>query len=59
MQIDIDALRDALIDYFGTAQMNEYAQADLVYVETCSPQELINIALNNNFDLSKFEINIR
>ena len=58
MTIDVDKLRRDLIDYFGSA-MQYYPQAviDLSKVETASPEELVNIALDNGFDLSDYEIN--
>jgi len=57
MTIDIDALRNDLINYFGTAMMtNIFAQADLIKVESASPEELITIAEKNGFDLSDYEI---
>lgn len=59
MEIDINKLRNDLIDFFGTAiASNPLAQADLIKVENASPQELINIALSlpDFFDLSDYEI---
>ena len=54
--INYDLLRDDLINYFGTAMYyNPLAQSDLVMVSSCSNSELINIAINNNFDLSRYE----
>lgn len=59
MEINIDKLREDLIDYFGTALYNASPLAiiELSKVETASPQELINIALKNNFDLSEYQTN--
>ena len=57
MEIDIDRLRHNLMDYFGTA-MSFYPQAviDLSKIESATPEQLINIALRNSFDLSDYEI---
>ena len=59
MEINIDKLREDLIDYFGTAMYNASPLAiiELSKVETASPQELINIALKNNFDLREYKTN--
>lgn len=59
MEIDIEKLRKDLIDYYGTAMFNASPLAiiELTKVENASPQELINIALKNNIDLTKYETN--
>lgn len=55
VEIDIEKLRNDLMDYFGTAMgFFPVATMDLVKVQNASPEELINIALKNNFDLSKY-----
>ncbi len=55
--IDIDALRNDLIDYFGSAMtINKVAMMDLIQVENASDNELVNIALRNGFDLYNYEI---
>ena len=57
MEIDVERLRYDLLEYFGTA-MNIFPQAvvDLSIIQNASPEQLINIALNNNFDLSSYII---
>ena len=56
MDIDFDLLRDDLINYFGTAiYYNPLAQTYLIMVSNCSENKLTEIAINNNFDLSKYE----
>ena len=57
MTIDVDKLRDDLINYFGSA-MQFYPQAviELSEVESASPEELVNIALKNGFNLEDYEI---
>ena len=57
MTIDIEALRNDLINYFGTAMsFNPMAVMDLTEVEKASPEKLIDIALNNGFNLSDYEV---
>ena len=57
MRINIEALRQDLIDYFGTAMMgNPIALMELVKVEQASPEELVKIAEDNNFDLEDYKI---
>lgn len=54
--IDYDKLRNDLIDYFGTAMtFNSMAMSDLIRVERASNDELVEIALKNNFDLNKYK----
>ena len=59
LEIDIEKLREDLIDYYGTAMFNASPLAiiELTKIENASPQELINIALKNNFDLTEYETN--
>jgi len=58
MTIDVDKLREDLIDYFGTAmQFNPVAVVDLGVVENASPEQLVNIALQNGFDLEEYDVN--
>ena len=55
MRIDIAALRTALIDYFGTAMFcSPVAVIELARVEKAAPEELIEIAEKNGFDISRF-----
>lgn len=58
LEIDIEKLRSDLMDYFGTALgFFPVATMDLIKVQNASDEELINIALKNNFDLNKYIIN--
>ncbi len=60
MNIDIEKLREDLIDYFGTASFyNKMAMIDLIKVEKASDDELIHIAIKNGFDLAKYQIAYR
>lgn len=55
MTINIEKLRRALIDYFGTAMMRfPAAFAELSEVKTASPERLVEIAEKNGFDLSEY-----
>ena len=57
MTIDIEALRNDLINYFGTAMsFNPMAVMDLTEVEKASPEKLIKIAQKNGFDLTDYEV---
>lgn len=58
MTIDVDKLRQDLIDYYGSATPY-YPQAimDISRIENASPEELVNIALENNFDLEEYDVN--
>lgn len=57
MNIDIDALRQDLITYFGTAmQIYPLAMIDLTKVEHASDNEIVTIALNNGFNIYDYEI---
>ena len=57
MNIDIERLREDLINYFGTAlSYNPIAMMDLIKVENASDVEIIKIAENNNFDLNQYII---
>lgn len=55
--IDIDRLRDDLINYFGTAiYYNPMAIMDLEEVKKADEKKLIEIALDNKFDLERYKI---
>ncbi len=57
---DTYRLRQDLIDIIGPATLiNEYAQADLIKVETCSDYEVILIALEFNICLDDYKKYIR
>lgn len=60
MEIDIERLKNDLLDYFGTAALfNPSAFINVCEVENASAGELINIAIQNNFDLNYYEIGKR
>ena len=57
IKIDVDKLREGLVDYYGTAMAGGQwpAIADVSEVETASPQKLIQLAEREGLDLRKFE----
>lgn len=56
-EIDYEKLRNDLIDYYGTASYNGFPMAiiELSDVENASYEELINIAIKNNFNLNNYK----
>ena len=64
MAIDIEALRDYLIKYYGSARsFFPVAEADLISIETASEQELLEKALElgiiSREDLEDYDTNKR
>ena len=57
MNIDLEKLRNDLIDYFGSAMVvvSPAAIFDIDRVERANESELIRIAIQNGFDLSNYE----
>ena len=57
MNIDYEKLREDLIDYFGSATvLFSLAVMDVINVENTTNYELLQIAQQNGFDLSDYEI---
>ena len=57
MKIDIERLRQDLINYFGSAMMFQpLAIADLTKVENAGPEELVRMAESIGLDLSNYEV---
>lgn len=55
-EIDIEALREDLVDYYGSATpMYPVAYMDVIKVENATPQELVNIALQNHINLEDYK----
>ena len=55
--IDIDKLKDDLVNYFGSATpMYPVAFMDVINVEDASPEELVQIAIQNGFDLNDYRV---
>lgn len=61
LEIDYERLRADLVDYFGSAifSVSPLAIMDVTTVENATPEELIRIALKNNFDLSEYQLNVK
>ena len=58
--IDVDQLREDLIDKFGTGSMEyDIALADVERVRQASDQEVVEIALANRVNLYDYEIKLR
>ena len=56
--IDFEMLRNDLMMYFGSAtSVFPAAFINIIEVENADENTLIEIALNNHFDLSKYEKN--
>lgn len=57
IRIDIDRLRTALMDEFGTAAFtaSPFAMVDLLEIEDAVPEELVRIAEREGMDLMRFE----
>ncbi len=57
MTVDVDALRDYLLDLCGTAMASGLGAAvqDVAEVEYADGEELLRIALRLGVDLSEFE----
>lgn len=57
MNIDYEKLRQDLVDYFGSAMVFfPVAVMDVVRIENASDEELLQVANQNGFDLSKYEL---
>lgn len=57
IEIDIESLREDLINYYGTAtSFYPIAYMDLIKVEKATDEELIQIAIKNNMDLNNYII---
>lgn len=56
MEIDFERLRADLIDYFGSGMMNGIGAfaINISNIEKASPDKLIEIAINNNFNLENY-----
>ena len=61
MTIDIERLRNDIMNYYGTAMAGgfNFAMVDLIKAQTCSDEELIYIARKLNFDLTLYQSNNR
>lgn len=57
MKIDVERLREDLIDYYGVAAFRgmSVAMMDVFEVEDASEEELIKLAKDARWDLRKYE----
>ena len=55
-KIDIDRLREDLLDYYGTAMFNDFAMSamNVQFIEMASDSDLIAIAQKEGVDLTKY-----
>ncbi|MBQ6546647.1 MAG: hypothetical protein IJL74_01460 [Bacilli bacterium] len=57
MIIDVEELREDLIDYLGTAvSYNDVAMMDLIEAERANDEGIVRMALKHGFNLGKYEI---
>ena len=57
IELDIESLREDLINYYGTAtSFYPVAIMDVIKVEKATDEELIQIAIKNNIDLNNYII---
>ena len=56
MELDIERLRNDLMNYFGTAMFSGFSMAiiELLKIENATDEEILEIAQNNNFDLGNY-----
>ncbi len=56
MEIDIEKLRQYLLNYYGTAMINSFptAMTDLLEVKNASNEKVLSLALKNNINLNNF-----
>ena len=54
--IDVESLRRDLIDYFTSAMfaVSPVALVDLTRIENASDEEIVQIAIENRFDLERY-----
>lgn len=58
--VDINRLREDLINYFGTAIFyNPMAIMELEEIKKASESKLIEIAIKNGFDLDNYKIRVK
>lgn len=55
--IDYEKLREDLLDYFGSAiPINQIAIVEIARIESAMPSQLLNIAILNGFDITKYNL---
>ena len=53
--VDVEKIRHDLMDYFGTSHM-PFKMVAVARVESATPDEVIELALDEDFDLDKYAI---
>lgn len=53
--VDAEKIRHDLMDYFGTSNI-PFKMVAVARVESATPDEVIELALDENFDLNKYAI---
>lgn len=53
--VNTDAIRQDLIDWFGTSGL-DFKTVMLGIIESASPERIIEMALNEGWDLAKYEV---
>ncbi len=55
-KIDVERLREDMMDYYGTAMFNDFSMAamNVQFIEMASDQDLIAIAQKEGMDLTKY-----
>lgn len=58
VQIDVDRLREGMIDYYGSATFvgSPFAMGDVIAMEEASPTQLIRRAEREGIDLHKYVV---
>ena len=60
MELNIERLRNDLINYYGSAStIYPVALSNVIEVDSASDERLIEIALSNRFDLSRYEEEVK
>ena len=55
MTVDTDAIRRDLINWFGTSGL-PFKAVMLGVIESSSPEHIVEMALNEGWDLAKYEV---
>ena len=53
MTVDVEKLRQALMDYFGTSTL-PFKYIAVARVESATPEDVVELALDEGFDLADF-----
>lgn len=53
--VDTDAIRRDLIDWFGASDLS-FRMVMLGIIESASPEHIVEMALNEGWDLTKYQV---